>query len=100
MEDNTRVHKGICNATRKNLGMTSLSHPPNSPDLNPIEHVWMMIKYRLAKDYAHVTSANELKHVIMQLWEECSHDEFNHLVESMPRRIQAVIKAKGGLIKY
>ena len=34
MKDNAPVHKGVCIQTRKNLGMITLKHPPNSPDLN------------------------------------------------------------------
>jgi len=100
MEDNARVHKGVCIKTREDLGFICLPHPPNSPDLNPIEHIWQHIKHRLAKEHPYVTSAKELKDIIMCMWEEFGDDQFNHLVESMPRRIAAIIKAKGGSIKY
>jgi DDE superfamily endonuclease len=100
MEDNAPVHKGVCVIARKNMGCETLSHPPNSPDLNPIENIWAHIKYRLAKEYPFVTARKELEIIIMRMWEEMADDRFNNLVESMPRRIAEVIKAKGGSIKY
>ena len=33
-------------------------------------------------------------------WEEISVAECQKLIESMPRRIEAVLKAKGGYTKY
>ena len=33
-------------------------------------------------------------------WEEIAASECQKLIESMPRRIQAVLKAKGGYTKY
>jgi len=41
-----------------------------------------------------------LKIIITHMWEEMAGDRFNYLIESMPWHIAAVIKAKGGSIKY
>ena len=40
MEDNALIHKGVNKELRKRLEWTEYEHPPNSPDLNPIEHIW------------------------------------------------------------
>ena len=100
MEDNAPVHKGVCVLARKTMGCETLSHPPNSPDLNPIENIWAHIKYRLAKEHPFVTAKKELEIIITHMWEEMADDRFNNLIESMPHRIAAVIAAKGGSIKY
>jgi transposase len=100
MEDNAPVHKGVCLAARIIMGCEIHPHPPNSPDLNPIENIWAHIKYRLAKEYPFVTARKELEIIITHIWEEMADDRFNNLIESMPRRIAAVIEAKGGSIKY
>ena len=99
MEDNAPVHKGVYVATRKQLGMVALAHPPNSPDLNPIEHVWAYIKDIIAKDYSEVSSEKEMKKIVRKLWEEFPSDKWDHLIESMPDRMQRVIKARGGWIE-
>jgi transposase len=77
-----------------------LEWPAQSPDLNPIEHLWWHLKKRL-NDY------EEQPKGMLALWERIEK-EWNAiqptvcvgLIESMPRRIAAVLKAKGGYIKY
>ncbi len=41
------------------------------------------------------TNLQHLRDVIMSIWTKISEECFQHLVESMPRRIKAVLKAKG-----
>jgi len=100
MEDNAPVHKKYCIPLREKLKMQTLEHPANSPDLNPIEHIWAIMKHRIAKEYGHITSQVEMKKVVQEMWDSFGDDEFNHLIESMVERIEAVIKAKGGSTKY
>jgi hypothetical protein len=100
MEDGAPVHQGINKKVREDLGMERWEHPPNSPDLNPIECIWHHIKHVLATEYHHITSQAELKEIVLRLWNEFADDQFNSLIESMPERIKAVIKAKGGCTKW
>ncbi len=37
----------------------------------------------------------QLRDAIISIWTKISEECFQHLVESMPRRIKAVLKAKG-----
>ena len=74
--------------------------PAQSPDLNPIEHLWGYLKSMLA-EYEHPSSGiQELWKRIEEEWEKISVEECQKLIESMPRRIQAVLRAKGGYTKY
>jgi hypothetical protein len=74
--------------------------PAQSPDLNPIEHLWSHLKRKLAE-------YEEAPKGILELWER-AEAEWNkiepevcqNLIESMPRRVEAVIKANGGYTKY
>ena len=46
--DNATIHKGsLIEDIIRNAGCYLLYLPPYSPDLNPIEHFWSSIKYRL-----------------------------------------------------
>src|SRR5262249_55031335 len=63
MEDGAPVHKKVCIPERENLGMETLPHPPNSPDLNPIENVWQHIKEVVSKDYPNISSKDELQRI-------------------------------------
>jgi hypothetical protein len=74
--------------------------PAQSPDLNPIEHLWGYLKRRLAKHEHPSNGIYKLWERIQVEWEEIAVEECQKLIESMPRRVQAVIKAKGGYTKY
>lgn len=75
-----------------------LNSPPQSPDLNPIEHLWYELKVRVKK--SHPTNKNDLKLKIMEAWNSIPSTVTKKLVESMPRRLKDVIDAKGGHTKY
>lgn len=75
-----------------------LDHPPQSPDLNPIEHLWEYLDRQIRKRT--ITNKDMLKSVIMDEWSKIPSEVTATLIESMPRRLQAVINAKGKHTKY
>jgi hypothetical protein len=77
-----------------------LKWPAQSPDLNPIEHLWTYLKRRLQTYDEPPKSVHELWERVEKEWEAIPVEECRKLIESMPRRIAAVIKAKGGYTKY
>ncbi len=46
------------------------------------------------------TNLQQLRDGLMSIWTKISEKCFQQLVESMPRRIKAVLKAKGGPTRY
>jgi len=48
----------------------------------------------------HPTNLHQLQDAILSIWVNISKECFQHLVESMPRRNKAVLKAKGGQTQY
>ena len=100
MEDNAPVHKGACNEARKGLNWGSYEHPPNSPDLNPIEHIWAYIKDQSTRYYSHITSQIEMQRVVQEIWNNFMNTKWDGLIASMPARMKAVIAAKGGPTRY
>ena len=73
--------------------------PGNSPDLNPIENLWTLMKNKVSEKQP--TSGAELVKVIKEAWvKEISKEYCQSLIDSMPRRIEGVIKNKGGHTKY
>ena len=100
MEDNAPVHKKVCIPVRTDLGMISLEWPPNSPDLNPIENICSYMKDIIARDYANISSAEEMKRIVKGIWDNFKDGEWDKLIQSLPDRMAAVIAAKGGSIKY
>lgn len=71
---------------------------PQSPDLNPIEHLWSQLKMKVREQ--NPRNINELKEIVKQEWDKIDPQLTKNLVESMSRRCQAVIEAKGGHINY
>jgi DDE superfamily endonuclease len=74
--------------------------PAQSPDLNPIEHLWHYLKRRLGEYEKAPGGIQELWERIEVEWEKIDVAVCQNLIESMPRRVSAVIKAKGGYTKY
>jgi transposase len=72
--------------------------PPKSPDLNIIENVWSMLDQRV-KSIAVKTKANFQKQ-LPKLWDQIPQVNISNCVDSMQRRLQAIISAKGGHTKY
>ncbi len=79
---------------------TLLKCPPQSPDLNPIEHLWDVVEREILIMDVQPTNLQQLCDAIMSIWTKISEECFQHLVESMPRRIKTVLKAKGGPSRY
>ena len=77
-----------------------LKWPAQSPDLNPIEHLWSHLKRQLGAYEAPPAGMHELWQRVQVEWDKIPAEVCVGLIESMPRRIQAVIKAKGGNTKY
>ncbi|KAI7815751.1 hypothetical protein BC939DRAFT_384181, partial [Gamsiella multidivaricata] len=69
-------------------------------DLNPIEHVWRYIKTHIGLRERRPTSIHDLWQAVLEEWEKVPEDFVRKLYESMPDRVQAVLKAKGGHRRY
>jgi hypothetical protein len=80
-------------------GITCLEKwPGSSPDLNPIEHCWAVLKRKVA--LLRPTSLTDLINKVRSVWQtDISEQYCQNLIYSMPSRIQAVLKARGGHIR-
>lgn len=74
--------------------------PAQSPDLNPIEHLWNHLKRKLAEYEEPPKGIHELWERVQVEWDQIGAGVCQNLIESMPRRVEEVIKAKGGYTKY
>lgn len=100
-QDNDPKHKSrLVMNWIEGVGIQLLDWPAYSPDLNPIEHIWVCLKRKLADYETTPESMHELWVRIEKEWESITPDLCRHLIESMPRRIAAVIAARGGYTKY
>src|SRR5438128_5264383 len=65
--------------------------PSQSPDLNPIEHLWNKLEKRLKNRKKHPKKATELEIALREKWSLVPHKTYSNLIESMPRRLEACI---------
>jgi len=63
--------------------------PGSSPDLNPIENMWMVMKHKASQQ--NPTSEKSLAEIIKKIWvQEITLEYCEKLATSMPSRIKAV----------
>ena len=77
-----------------------LDWPSQSPDLNPIEHLWNEIDRRLRRLPDNITSAEDIWNKIQLIWSQMDTDFCLKLIDTMPQRIKDVLKANGGYTKW
>lgn len=100
-EDNARPHTSkIAVAAREQSGLKFLPWPAQSPDLNPIENLWDRVKKRVYSRRKKPKNLFELTRAVKAAWKAIPLEHIQVLVDSLPRRIEAVIAAEGGPTKY
>jgi transposase len=98
--DNDPKHAAkLTTAWLKTNKFTVLDWPAQSPDMNPIEHVWAEVERRLGKLHT-PTSKDGLWENLETVWNGIDQDFIDRLYESMPERIQAVLAAHGKHTRY
>lgn len=90
--DNVPVHRA-----RRQENILKMEWLAQSLDLNITENCWRKLKQELCKRVQNLWTANDLVTAILQIWENIHPNFIHDRYESIPRRIQAVIKAKGCL---
>lgn len=84
----------------KDNDINVMKWPGNSPDMNPIENIWSIVKKRISTRFP--TNKNALIEALIDVW--CRDAEVKELcttlVEGMPRRVKALLDAKGLATKY
>lgn len=100
-DDNAPCHKAANVMTwYGENNVQRLQWPAQSPDLNPVEHLWDELERRLRSRPNRPNSPAALGTALQEEWAAIPPDTYQKLVESLPRRIHAVIQAKGGTTRY
>jgi hypothetical protein len=94
-DDNSPIHSTVQSLFEDNEG--ELKHvpcPAKSPDLNIVKPLWSVLETRVRKRFPLPTSLKQLKGVLQEEWYKISLQTTENLYEFIPRRIEAILKAR------
>ena len=89
--------KGLAQEYKEAHNIKNLKHPPQSPDLNPIEGIWNIIKQRLRRRI--FDSEEEMKIALQEEWDKITLEEIRSRISDLPRRCSELIRSGGGAIR-
>ena len=101
MQDNAPCHKtlNVMNyLASKNV--ETLKWPSQSPDLNPIETLWALIKQKKQSKYGMLKTKQEFVEQIFEIWDHTLMSEIENLTNSIENRLISVLRKKGRQTKY
>lgn len=101
MQDNARAHTArVTRDALQDAQISVLPWPANSPDLNPIEHMWDLLKRTVRQTNQPVHNESQLINVLKTSWEQIPLDTVRHLIQNMPSRLQECAQKRGGHTRY
>jgi hypothetical protein len=101
MQDNAPCHKTHkVDVFLKRNRIPTLNWPPQSPDINPIENIWNIIKAHRNKIFGLPYNRYELVEQIFNIWEALEIEVVERCIENMERRLTEVLRMKGRATKY
>ncbi|GFX69475.1 transposable element Tc1 transposase [Trichonephila clavipes] len=87
MADNAWPHRTLAvEELLESEDITRMDWPAYSPDLNPIEHVWVALARRIAERFHHPENTQQLKQMLIEEWVLLPQEMLHQLVLSMRRR--------------
>jgi hypothetical protein len=89
--------RGLAQEYKEAHNVQNLSHPAQSPDLNPIEGIWLIIKQRIRRRV--FDSEEELKEALQEEWDKITMEEIRDRIADMPRRCAELIRSGGKPIR-
>jgi len=108
-QDNASIHTaGITKEWFSNHNIKVMEWPPNSPDMNPIEHVWRALKAKLHSRFSdtHAIPGGPdrvravLEERLASVWLELEAELFEQLIVNMLARVEALFQTKRWYTRY
>jgi len=108
MQDNAPIHTAhIIRDWFAEQGIEVMDWPPYSPDLNPIENLWALLKQEMYILHPELVGAPNnaetldlLIRCAINTWDRLGESLLNRLIDTMVHRVIAVIEAEGWYTKY
>lgn len=101
VDDNARPHRAHCvDNFLEDHGIERMIWPAKSPDMNPIENVWGLLKRRISRLIRPEDTIQDLENVLVREWDDLPQEYLDKCVLSMRRRTQACVRSMGSHTKY
>jgi len=98
-QDNAPCHTSkVCLEYFSNNNIEVMFWPANSPDLNPIENVWNILKKKIGRVF--IKNKGDLINIINKTVNEFNINTINNIINSMDNRIDALFKNSFDSINY
>jgi len=88
--------RGLAQELKERHSIKNLQHPAQSPDLNPIEAAWNILKQRLRR---RIFESEEVKKVLEEEWAKITQEEIQDRIKDMPDRCSTLESTGGKPIK-
>lgn len=73
-----------------------MNWPPQSPDLNPIENMWALLKRRLNEYETALKGILDLSERVTEVWyNTIKQEECQKVIDSMPNRVEVCLERNG-----
>ena len=98
MEDNAPCHNAYYTTKeREKEEISKVDWPPNSPDFNPIEHIWTLLKRRILRRRGseRITTVGAMKVVLQEEWDRIAVEEINLEILKLPVIMQRCLAVNG-----
>lgn len=100
-DDNAPCHRSrAVEEWKRQNEIPGLIWPPQSPDLSPIENIWLLMKNKIKNRLHVIRSKTDLEDELKRIWMETPLVYVRGLYASLPRRVRQVLVQKGDITKY
>jgi DDE superfamily endonuclease len=93
----TRSELNVAKQLKDSNWIIVLVHPAQSPDLNPIEAIWAILKQRIRR--RKWDNLNGLKRVLQDEWSKITMEEVRGRIAEMPSRCRTLANSDGKAIR-
>ena len=108
MHDNALIHTAyVVRDALAEMEIEVMIWPPHSPDLNPIENLWALLKaeiYKIRPDLLYMKNNDKTKRILVETaqiaWQNIDIRYLEYLVKTMPNRVEAIIESEGWYTPY
>ena len=104
MQDSAPAHRGRVLDELAGAGIELMEWPPFSPDLNPIENVWNIMKDKMQFYFPELNGqrlpVSRIRAIVQASWDLIADEHLTPLLASMHSRCQAVLDVNGGHTRF